>query len=273
MATYVIGDIQGCFYQLKCVLKKASFNPAEDKLWVVGDLVNRGPASLETLRYIYNLGDHCKIVLGNHDLHLLAIAHGVHPQKKQDTLNDILTAPDRDQLLDWLRHQPLVYYDETNNVAMVHAGIPPQWSIKKALARAAEVEEVLQGEHFVDFLSNMYGNQPNRWDKNLKGWPRLRLITNYFTRMRFCNWQGELELSAKGSPKEGPKGYKPWYLHTKRKARETTILFGHWAALEGKTNSSSHNVFALDTGCVWGNHLTLMNLESKKTTTCRCKTQ
>lgn len=273
MATYVIGDIQGCFYQLQCLLKKVNFSPIHDKLWIVGDLVNRGPDSLQTLRYIYSLGDCCTIVLGNHDLHLLAIANGVQSPKKQDTLDGILSASDRSQLLEWLRQQPLLHYDEETNVAMVHAGIPPHWSIKKALARAAEVEEVLRGERFTDFLKNMYGNQPDSWDKNLKGWSRLRMITNYFTRMRFCNYQGDLELSAKGSPKDAPKGYKPWYLHSKRKAKDTTILFGHWAALEGKTDNSSHNVFALDTGCVWGNHLTLMNLETKKLTTCRCKSQ
>ncbi|MBU2708026.1 symmetrical bis(5'-nucleosyl)-tetraphosphatase [Zooshikella marina] len=269
MTTFAVGDIQGCFDELQQLLTQVEFDPLRDELWVVGDIVNRGPKSLETLRYLYSLGDRCKAVLGNHDLHLLAIAYGKQPPRKGDSLDSILEAPDREELLSWLRFRPLIYYDELLQVTMVHAGIPPHWSLKKALRRAKEVETILQSDNFTDFLVNMYGNQPNDWSKKLKGWDRLRIITNYFTRMRFCSSDGQLELTHKSGSNQAPAGFQPWYNHSNRKTHDDLIIFGHWAALEGK--AEHENVYALDTGCIWGNALTIMNIEARTLHSLSCE--
>ncbi|WP_121238792.1 symmetrical bis(5'-nucleosyl)-tetraphosphatase, partial [Pseudomonas aeruginosa] len=193
MAVYAVGDLQGCLDPLKCLLERVAFDPTKDRLWLVGDLVNRGPQSLETLRFLYAMRESVVSVLGNHDLHLLAVAHKSERLKKSDTLREILEAPDREPLLDWLRHLPLLHYDEQRKVALVHAGIPPQWSLEKARLRAAEVEQALRDDQRLPlFLDGMYGNEPAKWDKKLHGIDRLRVITNYFTRMRFCTEDGKL---------------------------------------------------------------------------------
>ncbi len=262
MATYAIGDIQGCLDPLKALLKQFDFNTEKDRLWIAGDLINRGPDSLPTLRFLYEIREHIDIVLGNHDLHLLAVAAGFKTPTPSDTLDGILAAPECSDLLNWLRQQPLVHHDPSLNFTMVHAGIPPQWSITESLAYAGEVEIILKGNKANDFLKVMYGNEPNSWSNALTGMERIRLITNYFTRMRFCTPTGDLELTTKSHPSDALKGYQPWFTVGNRKAKNDNIVFGHWAALQGQTNRE--NVFALDTGCVWGGELTAMRLEDKK---------
>ncbi|MCK6188848.1 symmetrical bis(5'-nucleosyl)-tetraphosphatase [Pseudomonas sp. EYE_354] len=270
MATYAVGDLQGCLEPLKCLLERVAFDPANDRLWLVGDLVNRGPESLETLRYLYNLRDSLVCVLGNHDLHLLAAGNNIERLKKGDTLREILEAPDRADLLDWLRQQKIMHYDEGRNMALVHAGIPPQWTLKKALKCAAEVEHALADDSlYAAYLDGMYGNEPVKWDNDLIGVARLRVITNYFTRMRFCTAEGKLDLKSKEGADTALPGYKPWFAHKERKTRDTKIIFGHWAALEGRCEEPG--VFALDTGCVWGGAMTLMNIDSGERHSCRCE--
>lgn len=269
MATYAVGDIQGCLPALLCLLEQINFNPKEDKLWVAGDLINRGPESLKTLRYIKNLGSSAEVVLGNHDLSFLAAAQGFQPIRDGDTTEEILRADDCDELCYWLRQQKLMHHDPKLGYSMVHAGIPPQWSIKKALKRAAEVETALQDDdRYSDFLLHMFGSEPKCWDKNLKGQDRLRIITNYFTRMRFVDEDGNLEFQAKSGPDSAPKGFKPWYKFKNRKTSDDKVIFGHWAALQG--HADAKNVFPLDTGCVWGGQLTILCLEDKKLYSCDC---
>ena len=258
MATYAIGDIQGCFDELQNLLDVIAFNK-DDTLWLCGDLVNRGPKSLETLRFIKQLDHQAVSVLGNHDLHLLAIHNGAVKKKKSDTLNAILSAPDRNELMSWLQKQPLLHSDATLNFTMVHAGIPPSWSTKKAQQLASEVESVLNSSLAKTFFDHMYGNTPNQWDDKLKDWDRLRLITNFFTRMRFCTSKDKLEFASKGGLETQPNGFLPWYKHKHRKTAEQRIVFGHWAALQGKTDTA--NVYALDTGCIWGEKLTALRLD------------
>ncbi len=265
MATYAIGDIQGCYRELLQLLDAVSFNFDHDHLWVCGDMVNRGPQSLETLRFLYQRRDNIHAVLGNHDLHLLAIANGQREAKRSDTAADILQASDADLLLEWLQHRPLCVTDSELGYAMVHAGIAPQWSIDDALRLSNEVETVLQGGHFAEFLGAMYGDQPDQWSENLQGLERLRFITNAFTRMRICDAEGRLELNFKGELEKIPDGYIPWYKHPERKTREHHIVFGHWAALDRKlTAANPYNVFGLDTGCVWGQSLSMMRLEDQR---------
>lgn len=267
MTTYAIGDIQGCYKPLIKLLTSINFNPATDKLWCVGDLINRGPKSLDTLRYLRDIDDAVEIVLGNHDLHFLAIFYGCAPVRNKDTLDKLLSAPDVEELSNWLRHKPLAHFDtiETSmglqDYLMIHAGIAPQWSLQKTLDYAAEVELALQGEEFLKFLRKMYGDQPDRWDNTLTGMKRLRVITNYLTRVRFCSAEGTMDLNIKEGLAYAPEGYQPWFEY-ESVSRKTNILFGHWAALEGITGKE--RVYALDTGCVWGRELTLMRLDDKK---------
>lgn len=269
MTTYAVGDLQGCLDPLICLLERVDFSPSRDCLWLAGDLVNRGPQSLETLRFVRDLGGSAVMVLGNHDLHLLAVAHNVDRLKRSDTLQPVLDAPDRTDLMEWLRQQKLVHHDTRLQTTMVHAGIPPQWTLEKALKRASEVEQALRDDALMlPFLDGMYGNLPAKWDKSLHGIPRLRLITNYFTRMRFCKADGTLDLEAKEGADSAPSGYAPWFSHPNRKTRDCKIVFGHWAALEGRCDEP--NVYALDTGCVWGNAMTLMNVESGELHRCAC---
>ena len=272
MTVYAVGDLQGCLKPLQCLLQEVAFEPGKDRLWLVGDLVNRGPQSLDTLRFLYAMRDSLTCVLGNHDLHLLAVAHNRERLKKGDTLQEILDAPDRDDLLDWLRQQKLLHYDAERDTLLVHAGIPPQWTLNKALKRAAEVEEALRDDTRLPlFLDGMYGNQPTRWDKDLRGITRLRVITNYLTRMRFCSADGSLDLKSKEGLDSAPPGFAPWFSYSDRKTRAHKIIFGHWAALEGRCNEA--NLFALDSGCVWGGAMTLLNLDSGEKHQCQCGEQ
>ena len=280
MTRYAVGDIQGCLQPLLCLIKEINFNPQQDQLWIVGDLINRGPESLATLRFIKGLGDSTRIVLGNHDLHFLAVAFGAIPPSKSDTLDEILAADDCMELCQWLLQQPLIYSDPSNDYHMVHAGIPPMWTLDQAKAYAREVEEVLKGDTAVSFFKHMYGNKPARWKEELHSWKRLRVITNYFTRMRFCTAKGKLDFANKLATIEPSKTqkklakkpkqlrYAPWFSYPQRLTREDKIIFGHWAALQGKVNSE--NVFALDTGCVWGNSLTIMNIDAEQYYSCKC---
>ena len=259
MTDYAVGDIQGCLDPLLRLLDEVGFDPGCDRLFSVGDVVNRGPQSLETLRYLKSLGDAFEMVVGNHDLHLLAIAHGVRPPNPKDTLDEILAAPDREELLSWLQGQPLIL--QVGDSTLVHAGIPPFWTISEARTKADEVHSVLQSDRAGEYFSAMYGNQPDLWDEHLDGPARWRVITNYLTRMRFCDAQGRLNLTAKGTAEQPPAGYAPWFSF-QRQAKNDHIVFGHWAALQGKVPGS--NLHALDTGCVWGGNLRLMDLNSRQ---------
>lgn len=260
MATYAIGDIQGCYSSLMNLLDQVGFNNNSDSLWFAGDLINRGPESLETLRFIYSIKESVKVVLGNHDLHLLAIAHGHANLKKSDTIADILSAEDRDELLDWLIQQPLCHYDEKLNIIMSHAGIPPCWTLEQALSFAEEVHQLLISTNANHFFANMYGNKPDIWKDDLTGIERQRVIVNYFTRMRFCKKNGKLDLKQTGATyKDTKKGYDAWFNYPSQIPKKCQIVFGHWAAIEGKT--SKKRMHALDTGCVWGSNLTALRLE------------
>ncbi|WP_210395649.1 symmetrical bis(5'-nucleosyl)-tetraphosphatase [Motiliproteus sediminis] len=257
MATYAIGDIQGCYRELCQLLDQIGFGD-QDQLWLTGDLVNRGPDSLYTLRFVRELGARAVTVLGNHDLHLLAVAHGQRAGSK-DTLDEILHAPDRDELLHWLAQQPLLHRDRELGYAMVHAGIPPTWKLKHAERHAREVETVIRSEQAPAFYTAMYGNTPACWSDDLAGFDRLRLITNYLTRMRFCRADGTLELKTKTNADQPPVGYRAWFEHPGRKSPNKRLIFGHWASLEG--HCATPNCFALDTGCVWGGSLTALRLQ------------
>lgn len=259
MSTLIVGDIQGCFGPLMRGLTAAGFDPDHDTLWSVGDLVNRGPESLATLRFFHQLGEHAKVVLGNHDLHLLAVAEGIRPLKKGDTLQAILDAPDAADLLHWLRQQPLLRVEGEHEHMLVHAGIPPCWNVQQARQYASEVETALRGDDYRSYLETMYGNTPDVWDDTLQGPERLRLITNYLTRMRFCDAQGRLELQCKQGPEQAPAGFAPWYSHPNPGVDKHRLFFGHWAALAGAATKPGWR--ALDTGCVWGEHLSLLRLD------------
>lgn len=267
MSNYVIGDIQGCYKALKKLLRKVKFAPGLDTLWCVGDLINRGPDSLNTLRFLQDIDDSTNIVLGNHDLHFIAINEGCAPPRTKDTLGKLLRARDHQELSDWLRTKPLAHYESLDtdygitNFLMIHAGVAPGWSIQKTLNLAAEVEFALRSPDYKAYLKHMYGNTPEFWFNELDGLDRLRVITNYLTRIRFCNNIGALDLSIKEGLGFAPSGYRPWY-ESEKITPQATILFGHWAAIEGFTNRKK--VFALDTGCVWGRELTLMRLEDKQ---------
>lgn len=271
MPTYAIGDIQGCYTALQRLLENIHFDPSEDRLWFTGDLVNRGRYSLEVLRFIKQLGDNQRTVLGNHDLHLLACAYQQNHPSKQDTFADILTAPDREELIDWLRRQRLVYHDEQLGFTLVHAGLAPSWDLAKSLALSHEVETILQSTQVDEFLGQLYGDMPNYWDEALQHWPRLRAIVNYCTRMRFCYPDGRLELSDKIPAHAPQEGLIPWFRSPQRKTKNLNIIFGHWAALGGVTHTP--NVYALDTGCVWGFKLTAMRLEDGKRFTAACESE
>ena len=267
MSTYAIGDIQGCFDSLQQLLDKIQF-ASTDRLWFTGDLVNRGPQSLEVLRFIKSLGPNHKVVLGNHDLHLLSVAYGLKSKKPGDTLDSILEAEDVLELMGWLRHQPLLHYDSSLNYLMVHAGLSPLWDINKARSLAKEVEQELQNEDYAFLLENMYGNDPDHWEDHLSGISRWRCIINYLTRVRFCDAEGRIEMEYKGKIKDKPKDLIPWYDLPNRQTRDQNIVFGHWASLEGQVDTP--NLFPLDTGCVWGRSLTAMRLEDQERISMPC---
>jgi bis(5'-nucleosyl)-tetraphosphatase (symmetrical) len=260
MAIYAIGDLQGCYKPLQKLLKKIRFDPDEDQLWFVGDLVNRGPASLKTLRFIRSLGDSAVSVLGNHDLHLLALSCGVAGERRRDTLVPILKAKDHDDLIDWLRHRPLLHYDKRIDAALVHAGILPQWTLRQALGYASEVEHVLRSHDWQGFLKIMYGNQPDRWSNQLRGEDRLRFIVNVFTRMRYLHDHGQLDFQHKGKPGSQPAGMMPWFDAPRAIPMSTRIVCGHWSTL-GLLHK--RHIAAIDTGCVWGSKLTALQVDKK----------
>ncbi|GAJ69772.1 LOW QUALITY PROTEIN: bis(5'-nucleosyl)-tetraphosphatase [Vibrio sp. JCM 18904] len=249
MATYIVGDIQGCFDELQRLLEKVSFSAKKDQLWLAGDLVARGPKSLETLRFVKSLGASAIVVLGNHDLHLLAVAHGIKKVKDKDRTAPIFTAPlDKEELLTWLAQQPLLA--EHDEFVMCHAGISPQWNLKTARKCAREVERIIQSEELPWLLKNMYSNQPDSWDDSLQGLDRYRYIINAFTRMRFCFPDGRLDMDCKLPPQQvSGNELIPWFEVPKRIHLNKAVLFGHWAALQGYMNNE---VIGLDTGCVWG---------------------
>lgn len=259
MAVYAIGDIQGCFDELQALLELIRFNPADDCLWFAGDMVNRGPKSLQTLRFIHDLGHSAVCVLGNHDLHLIAMSLGHKLSNDDHTLDAILAAPDRDELIQWLRQQPLLHHDETLDFTMIHAGLPPQWDLTLAQHCAREVETVLRSDELPDFIEHMYGNKPKRWSDTLSGWGRLRFIINCFTRLRFCDADGRLKLKYKGPPGSQPPEYLPWFELPARKSRDMDIVFGHWSTLGPR---SDPGIYPLDTACLWGGELTALRIDS-----------
>ncbi|MEM7303932.1 MAG: symmetrical bis(5'-nucleosyl)-tetraphosphatase [Pseudomonadota bacterium] len=257
MATYAIGDIQGCFSELESLLEIINFNPHSDQLWCVGDLVNRGPQSLESIRFIKSLGDSVKCVLGNHDIHLIASYAGLQPCKPQSSLKPILDAEDAKELIDWLRHQPLLYHDPDLQWTMVHAGLLPQWDLTQAKTCAAEVEQQLQSDDYVNFLKEAYGNSPTQWTASLNDKDRWRVSLNAFTRLRMCSKDGAMDFNYKGPIGEQDPGLYAWF-DIPRKSEHARIMFGHWSAL-GLMQTDT--LLALDTGCLWGNQLTAARID------------
>jgi bis(5'-nucleosyl)-tetraphosphatase (symmetrical) len=260
MAVWAVGDVQGCCTELETLLERIGFSPARDRVWFVGDLVNRGPRSLDALRLVERLGDAAAVVLGNHDLHLLALARGgARPRAADVSLRPVLDAPDRDRLLDWLQSRPLLHHDPELGATMVHAGLPPQWDVDLARRCAAELECALRGERSGRLFATMYGNQPDTWRDDLEGDDRLRYITNAFTRMRVCDASGRLLLKFKGPLEDMPAGSVPWFRAPRRRSAGARIVCGHWSAL-GYVEEAG--VLCLDTGCVWGGTLTAQRLDA-----------
>ena len=259
MATYAIGDVQGCSGALLQLLSVVEFDRRRDRLWFVGDLVNRGPDSLVTLRLVKDLGDTAVTVLGNHDFHLLAVAAGLAKKHRSDTLDEVLAAPDRAELLLWLRQRPMFHVEGT--WAMVHAGLLPQWSIAQAQALGHEVENALRGGDWQVFLAQLYGDTPDSWSEELRGPDRLRVIVNAMARMRFCSAAGMIELHTKGETADAPPGFFPWFDAPRRASRDHTLIFGHWSTLGLKLRP---DLLALDTGCVWGGSLSAVRLEDRR---------
>lgn len=266
MSTYVIGDIQGCLEPLLRLLDECGFNPLKDRLWFVGDLVNRGPDSLGVLRLVRDLGDRAVTVLGNHDLHLLVAAGGFSALHRGDTFQDVLQASDRLELLEWLRHRPLFHTE--GNWALVHAGILPAWSVERAASLAREAERLLQSTQCDEFLRTMYGNQPDCWNDALTGWDRARVIVNAMTRLRVCTPEGRMEFHHKGELAEVPAGHLPWFEVPSRQSRSHIVLFGHWSALGYRAGP---DYIALDTGCLWGRSLMALRLEDRVTFQVSCR--
>jgi len=274
VANYVIGDVQGCFAELSGLLDVINFDESEDKLWFVGDLVNRGPDSVNTLKFVYKIKKNCQIVLGNHDIHFLAVAEGLRKPSKDDTLRELLLDEELNLLKEWLRKQPLLYLEKVDceqgltTFLMSHAGIPPHWSLEQALKASKEIKNTLSCDKlYEEYLNSIWGNLPNKPEESLNRLDRLRLNTNYLTRMRFCKANGELDLEMhekfKFKKKEIPSSFRPWFLHSLRVLEEKIhIVFGHWADIAGKTGVS--NVTSVDTGCVWGYKLSAFRLEDKR---------
>jgi bis(5'-nucleosyl)-tetraphosphatase (symmetrical) len=276
-ATYAIGDVQGCFDDLLRLLDHIDFDPAVDRLWFTGDLVNRGPNSLGLLRFVRRLGHAAVCVLGNHDLHLLAAAAGALTFGKKDTLASILEAHDREELLFWLRHQPLLYHDERLGFAMVHAGLPPQWDLATAKARAAELETLLQNPAYGDLLHQLGPQEPWSWSEDLAGWDRLRYIANCFTQLRWCDAAGRLDLDGERRKHKGARRSQPWFQVPGRASQGVPILFGHWARLKreglGRGGPDKMLVHALDTGCANGGQFTALRLEDGRYFRVRCRNE
>lgn len=260
MSTYAIGDIQGCYQSFLSLLDVIQFDPVNDKLWLVGDLINRGNGSLETLRWAKRHENSLILVLGNHDLHALAVAEGYVRAHRSDTLQAIFDAPDRDELLNWLRFRPMIHQE--GEYVMVHAGLLPQWTAAQAVSLGREVEAALRGAAYQEFLQQMYGNYPLQWQDDLEGMDRLRMITNAMTRLRVCNTAGVMDFHFKGELAEVPAGCVPWFDVPGRASADATVIFGHWSALGLQQRS---NLYALDTGCLWGGKLTALRLEDGET--------
>ena len=265
MAVYAIGDLQGCFEPLERLVAKIGFDPGRDRLWFVGDLVNRGPDSLRCLRFVKALGDSAVTVLGNHDLHLVCVAEGVEKSKRRDTLDEVLGAPDRDELVAWLRHRPLMHVEDGK--VLVHAALMPEWTIAKARSLAGEVEAALRGPDYRSLLARMYGDEPDRWSDELRGIDRLRVITNAMTRLRVVDEDGAMVLRYKGEPGEASQEWTPWFDVPGRRSRGHPIVCGHWSALGLCVRD---DLLALDSGCVWGRSLTAIRLEDRKLFEVRC---
>lgn len=271
MTVYAVGDVQGCYEPLRRVLEQVAFDPAHDCLWLAGDLVNRGPQSLEVLRYVRSLGDAARLVLGNHDLHLIQMADGVRSPGRWDTTQSVLEAPDAAELISWLRTMPLLHHDVGLGYCLVHAGIPPHWDLAQALTHAHDAERWIQSGGWLAAGPAARGGSRGSvraWQPEPTGDERMRTILDYFTRMRFCDASGRLELTSTSPAHEPPAGFLPWFAHRERKTRDVRIVFGHWAALDG--HAAADNVYALDTGCVWGRKLTLMRLEDARRFDCSC---
>jgi bis(5'-nucleosyl)-tetraphosphatase (symmetrical) len=267
MATYAIGDIQGCFSALEKLVQQLQFDPSNDCLWFVGDLVNRGPDSVSVLRYIKNLGKSAVTVLGNHDLHLLAVAAGCAPMREKDTVRDVLTAPDRDDLLEWMRHQPVLYKE--GDFLMIHAGLLPEWSAGDAANYAQEVHTMLQSADYRTFLAALYNDKrARRWSSGMTGMDRSMVIAKILTRLRICTVDGRMDLSFKRPPEQAPSGYLPWFQVPNRRNTDATIIFGHWAALGLHLQD---NVIGLDSGCVWGRQLTAVRLDDRQVFQVSCE--
>ena len=266
MSAYAIGDIQGCYSELQNLLNEINFDERRDELWFAGDLVNKGPKSLQTLRFIKALGVNAKITLGNHDLHLLAVAKNIQPLLKKDTIQEILAADDVKELIDWLKSRPLLITDDDLNFTMVHAGLPPQWSLENAKEFAKECELILQSEKINKLLAEMYGDTPNIWVNSLQDYAKQRFIINCFTRIRFCNSDGMLDFDTKVAPGKQNTSLIPWYSLPNRKTKDNKIIFGHWSTVHigNEKNFKQYNVYPIDTGCLWGGRLTAMRLEDEK---------
>jgi bis(5'-nucleosyl)-tetraphosphatase (symmetrical) len=259
MTTYAIGDVQGCQAALTALLELIGFSPSRDRLWFVGDLVNRGPQSAAVLRYVRGLGDRAVVVLGNHDIHLVASAAGLAKRRADDTFDDVLAAPDRDELIDWLRFRPMAHAED--EYCMVHAGLLPSWPVDQALDLAAEVEHELRVKRYRVFLTELYGSKPAAWSDDLAGMDRLRVIVNAMTRMRFVSIDGVMEFATKGETAKAPPGFMPWFDVPGRASRNATLVTGHWSALGLRVRP---DLLALDTGCVWGGALTAVRLEDRR---------
>ncbi len=273
MSTYAIGDLQGCYDELRALLELIRFDPARDQLWFTGDLVSRGPKSVECLRFVRQLGETAVTVLGNHDLHLLALHAQVRDGKRPDaSLAPVLAAKDAAELMDWLRHRPLLHHDAALGFTLVHAGLASQWTLPQAQACAREVEAALRGPGYLAVLAKMYGDKPRRWSPQLAGIQRLRFSVNVFTRLRYCTAEGALALEYKGPLGGEPKGLVPWFAVSGRKSAGENIVFGHWSAL-GRTHWPEYGVYGIDSGCVWGGALTALRLEDLKVFNLPCKGQ
>ncbi|MEY3202438.1 MAG: Bis(5-nucleosyl)-tetraphosphatase, symmetrical [Pseudomonadota bacterium] len=259
MATYAIGDIQGCHSEFLQLLELCGFSKSRDRLWLVGDLINRGPDSLAVLRFVRDLADSAIVVLGNHDLHLLMRSAGYGRANAEDTLDAVLAAPDRQALIDWLRAQPLMHVEA--DYAMVHAGLLPQWSVAEAQELAAEVSAALRAPDYTAFLANMWGSKPDHWSADLRGWERLRVVVNAMTRLRFCSANGVMDFHAKGPAHSGPDGFMPWFAVPGRRSASHTLVCGHWSALGFMQQPG---LIALDSGCLWGGSLTAFRLEDQR---------
>ena len=272
MSTYAIGDVQGCYPELRALLRECGFDARRDRVWFAGDLVNRGPRSLEVLRFISDLGDRAQIVLGNHDLHLVASHHGVRRLRARDTFQDVLDAADGEALVDWLRGRPMVHRDPELRFVMAHAGIPPAWTVDEACRLGSELSEALRGLDHSRLLAGMYGNKPDRWRDSLAGLDRLRFVTNAFTRMRYCHADGRLDFSETRPPGAQDPSLAPWYTLRDAGTDGVRIVFGHWATLQllAPLPRTLH-VRHVDTGCVWGGSLTALRLDDDREFSVGCR--